>query len=281
MSTHSHYFKKYEVTVDDAFVERYANLYMNLRSNDSSVKFATDLKQDPKFQGLDVSTTKLEEIVMKYSKPIRNVSSKVRDIYRSDLGELLLTYYFEKGIGTIFRGEDVFVIPIKNIMDRETNDFPGRGIDLIGYRPGAKPTLLLGEAKVSDQKNNPPSVVHTTKDSLYLTQQKYRNDKQYLLRKLANYVKKLSDDHRYAFSIILIGLELERSDLYEMVYGCLLVRDTQCVNESKDFGKLKDNAADFEPGVVHFVIPTFDKPIEETVNLFQSKVDEIVSKGGV
>lgn len=73
----------------------------------------------------------------------------LNDIYRSDLGELLMTYYFEEKIGEDKR----YVIPLKNISSRELAQLPGRSLDAIGYRiDNGLFNILLGEAKVSEQK---------------------------------------------------------------------------------------------------------------------------------
>ena len=79
-------------------------------------------------------------------REIGEVPSIINDIYRSDLGEILTTYYFEEKLP---EGER-FIIPLKNISMRERFDMPGRGIDAIGYRleEDGKIELLLSEAKV-------------------------------------------------------------------------------------------------------------------------------------
>ena len=49
------------------------------------------------------------------------------------------------------------------------------------------------------------------------------------------------------------------------------------VNEATDYGKVKTNEKDFEPGKVHFSILSFkDKSIDETVDLFYKKVQELI-----
>ena len=66
------------------------------------------------------------------------------------------------------------------------------------------------------------------------------------------------------------------SDKYEVTYGCGLVRDFNCVDESKDFGKMKALDHEFKPGNVEFVIFSFtEKTIDETVELFYQKVKEL------
>ena len=67
-----------------------------------------------------------------------------KDIIRSELGELLLTYYFEKKVAE----KERFSIPIKLIEVKEVAGMASRGIDAIGFRKeGEKIHLLVGEAK--------------------------------------------------------------------------------------------------------------------------------------
>jgi hypothetical protein len=95
------------------------------------------------------------------------------DIYRSDLGELLLTYYFEEKLPQNER----FIIPYKNIPNRELASQPGRGLDAIGYRLNKdRIQLLVGEGKVSFQQKNPPDVVDYNKDSIYHIQKKFKDN---------------------------------------------------------------------------------------------------------
>ena len=107
----------------------------------------------------------------------------LKDIYRSDLGELLTTYYFEEKVEENRR----FLIPLKNITYRERYDMPGKGIDAIGYRMDkSKTNILIGEAKVSTQKSNPPSVVDANKDSIYQTQKTYHDNEEIVVQRLSD-----------------------------------------------------------------------------------------------
>ena len=54
------------------------------------------------------------------------------------------------------------------------------------------------------------------------------------------------------------------------------MRDYECVDETKDFGKMKTNASVFDPGNIHFAILSFTKEtIESTIDLFYKKVREL------
>jgi hypothetical protein len=235
------------------------------------------LDTDPRFKNLGFSTDQLKEVIRKNTKPERvaKVGRKKgvhRDIYRSDLGELLLTVYFEECVGD----EKCFVIPIKNIWDRELNDLPGRGFDTVGYKVNSKGIkLLLGESKVSSEDKNPPQVVDQSDDSIYKSQLKNHKDKGYLTKRLSNYVKKVSSDHVEHLGTVLLCIEAGMSDEYEVVYGCCLIREKSYLNEKKDFGKLKINVKEFDPHKVHFALISFDKKLEDVVDLFHKKVEEL------
>ncbi len=76
----------------------------------------------------------------------------------------------------------------------------------------------------------------------------------------------------------IICLEHKFEDKIDITYGCTLIRDFECVNEDSDFGKMKSEQINFEPGKVHFSILSFkDKTIEETVKMFYEKVQQLIS----
>ena len=270
-----HIFKKIDLEITDTSIEYYARKYLELRSR---IVFNPDsLSDDPRFKGFGFSTEKIKEIIQTNTIPRRESTEPFRDIYRSDLGELLLTAYFDREYPE--DGEEEYIIPLKNIWDRELNDLPGRGFDLVGYKElnDEKLELLLGEGKVSEAKSNPPGVVHSSDDSIYHTQKRYLDDKEEIIRKLSNHVKKLGSEDALPFNIIICALETGKDESYQIVYGCCLVRDNECVDGERDFGKLKSKKEEFEPGKVHFVMPTFDNSIMDTVNRFHSIVQTLNS----
>ena len=271
----THQFKYYDIPVTDDTIEALARKYVDFRSE--APKLPEDLEENPIFKNLGFDTNKIKDLIRNNTIPIRNTDGAVmRDIYRSDLGELLMTLYFDYQETDICDGES-FIIPIKNIWDREHNDMPGRGVDLIGYKlDGDSRQLLIGEAKVSHEKQNPPAVVNTSNDSIYNNHKKNATDRTYLTRRLANFIKKVDGEAAKNFSLILLGLTMPNvPGLYEIVYGCCLIRDKDCFKDNDDYGKLQTNMKEFEPGKVYFIIPVFDKPIEDTVNLFHEKVESL------
>ena len=274
------YFDKIDVRVFDKFIEKFATRYIEQRTKMSSA-ISNESLTLAKSLDCEFDVDNLLEIIKRNStaKDFDREAGKqpevLKDIYRSDLGELLTTYYFEEKVEENRR----FMIPLKNITYRERYDMPGRGIDAIGYRMDkSKTNILIGEAKVSAQKSNPPSVVDANKDSIYQTQKTYHDNEEIVVQRLSDYVRRLSasSEHFIAIAGVVINMTKGNSDKYEITYGCGLVRDFNCVDESKDFGKMKSLVHEFEPGNVEFVIFSFtEKTIDETVELFYQKVKEL------
>ena len=270
-------YKYFEVKVFDAFIDKFAARYVQQRSrmDQEAIERATALDC-----GMDIST--LQRIIRSNScyvdaeREAGRTPSPLNDIYRSDLGELLTTYYFEEKLP---EGER-YIIPLKNISERERYDMPGRGLDAIGYRVEADGsyTLLLSETKVSSEKRNPPQVVDVKEDSIYNTQKKHHDDLPMVLQRLTDYVRKLSaEEGLLVIGCIVIMMENGQLDKMHITYGCGLVRDTTCGDKERDFGKMKTNVEEFRPGEVDFAVFSFtQKTIEETVDLFYRKVREIV-----
>ena len=273
---HTH--KKIDIKVYDAFIQKFAEKYLEQRSQ-TQFDFST-IGEQALFKNLGFGTEALQKIIAQKSIPIDTKREKglqpdvFNDIYRSDLGELLMTYYFEEKLP---EGER-FVIPLKNITFRERAEFPGRGMDAIGYKfSDGYVEILLGEAKVSADKKSPPAVVHSNEDSLYKTQLKHKNDIPLVIQRLSDYARRLNTTDASIIAFAIICLQQNDSDKYSITYGCTLIRDYTCVNETSDFGKLKSNVTEFEPEKVHFSILSFNnKSIEETVNMFYQKVQELI-----
>jgi hypothetical protein len=274
-------YRKYDVRVFDKFIDKFAQKYIEQRSSFSQIPI-DDLMKAAESIGTGFDLSQIKSILDKnavYKDPIREngqIPSPLRDIYRSDMGELLTTYYFEEKLGEAER----YIIPTKNISTRERYDMPGRGIDSIGYRidKDGRVTLLLAEAKVSNEKRNPPSVVDKGDDSLYKSLKRYHDNFQIIEQRLSEYVKGLEgDDLRLVLSVI-VNIENSNTGDFNITYGCGLVRDFTCVNEEKDYGKIKSGESQFLPGEVHFVIFSFtEATIESTIELFYNKVNELAN----
>lgn len=271
-------FKKIDVRVFDEFVEKFAKRYVEQRSALSPGTIDEVLKiSEGLGTGFNLSQikniVKSNAVFIDSEREEGNKPNPLNDIYRSDLGELLTTYYFEEKLDERSR----YVIPAKNISTRERYDMPGRGIDAIGYRIKDNGTyeLLIAEAKVSEQKHNPPSVVDKTEDSIYKIHKNYHDDIDKLKQRLVEFSKNLRGDDLAIVMFIILDIE-SKTNKCEITYGCGLVRDYECVDKTKDFGKMKTNACEFDPGNIHFVILSFTKEtIESTIDLFYKKVREL------
>lgn len=275
-----HKHKKIDIQVIDSFIKKFAEMYLKQRSH---TQFdLSSINEQVLYKNLGFGTDALKQIITKNTIPIdKNREqgldpSVLNDIYRSDLGELLMTYYFEEKLP---EGER-FIIPLKNITFRERAELPGRGLDAIGYKKSGdtQVEILLGEAKVSADKKSPPPVVDSKKDSIYNTQINYKNEIPIVLQRLSDYARRLNAKDAEILGFAIISIEHQLTDNFSISYGCTLVRDHTCVNEESDFGKMKTNQSDFEPGRVHFSILSFsDKTIKDAVDLFYQKIQELIA----
>ena len=275
-----HIYKKLDIEASDSFIQKYAEKYLELRSQ-TKIDL-NSINEKVLYDEIGFSTEVLKRIITKNAVPIDKKREQglepaiLNDIYRSDLGELLMTHYFEEDLPELER----FIIPLKNITFRELAELPGRGLDTIGYKcSDGKVEILLGEAKVSEDKKSPPAVVDSNKDSLYKTHLKHKNDIPIVIQKLSNYMRRLNVKDTVIIGAAIISLEHNLKNENILTYGCTLIRDYTCVNEEDDFGKLKLNKTEFEPGKVHFSILSFNnKNIKETVDLFYKKVQELINE---
>jgi len=274
----THRYKKIDINVFDAFIQKFAEKYLEQRSQ-TQFDYNT-INEKVLYENLGFGTDTLKQIISKNAVPVdfkreqKIQPAILNDIYRSDLGELLMTYYFEEKLPESER----FVIPLKNITFRERAELPGRGLDAIGYKYyEGKVEILLGEAKVSADKNSPPAVVDSTNDSLYETQLKHKKDVPMVIQRLSDYARRLNSTDATIIGFAIISLERNLTDKYSVTYGCTLIRDNTCLNETSDYGKVKSDAKTFEPGKIHFSILSFsNKSIQETVDLFYQKVQELI-----
>lgn len=268
---------KHDVRVFDKFIEKFARKYIEQRSA-SKIPDIDDILSTAESIGSGFDLSQIKSVVQRnsvYVDPIREAGKTpqaVKDIYRSDLGELLTTYYFEEKLDE----KERYIIPAKNISTRERYDMPGRGIDAIGYRihEDGQTELLIAEAKVSGQQANPPSVVDSADDSIYKSLKNYHDHHEILEQRLVEHLKYVPQNEMMAILCFVIDIENGKTPV--ITYGCGLVRDHTCVDEALDFGKMKQNATDFGTGNIHFAIFSFtEETIESTVDLFYKKVMEL------
>ncbi len=270
---------KHDIKVMDSFIDKFAHKYIEQRSQTNADISSLSNSQMFKTSGFDTSL--LEGIITQNSvahdfKREQGLTPNVlQDIYRSDLGELLMTYYFEDKLDINSR----YVIPLKNITYRERDDMPGRGLDAIGYKVNDDQLdILLGEAKVSaDNKKHPPAVVDKNSDSIYLTQKKYNDNLDIVVRRLSDYCRRLDAKNAKIIGLAILNIDSKKTEAYSITFGCTLIRDFTCVDFKNDFGKMKSNSEIFNPNKIHFSIMSFtEKEIEQTVQLFYKKVQELI-----
>lgn len=274
----SNIYKKIDIKVFDKFIEKFAKKYVDQRSALAPVTIDEMVKMSEGLgTGFDLSqiksVVKHNSVFIDPTREDGNKPNPINDIYRSDLGELLTTYYFEEKLDESNR----YIIPAKNISTRERYDMPGRGIDAIGFRikEDGSYELLIAEAKVSGQKQNPPSVVDSTNDSIYKTHKNYHDNPEVLEQRLVEFSKNLRGNDLYIVCCIIMDIE-QKTGKCSITYGCGLVRDYTCVDGTKDFGKMQTNASEFDPGDIHFAILSFtEETIDNTIDLFYKKVREI------
>lgn len=273
----AHKFVKEDITVSDKFILKFSEMYIKQRSE---TRFAYNKIDDSLlFQRHGFDSTQLKKIIKQNSVAedlIREAGNThktvLTDIYRSDLGELLLTYYFEDKLP----GEEKFIIPHKNITNRELAAQPGRGLDAVGYRiDNDRISLMVGEGKVSHQKKNPPQVVDYNNDSIFNTQTKFKNNRDLLVNRLSDYSRNLTDEAAEKIGLVLLLLDFGRESEFDLVFGCALIRDVSCVKINEDYGKFYTQQTDFDPHHITFCILNFDKGIDETIDLFYEKVQEL------
>ncbi len=269
---------KHDVNVMDSFIDKFARKYIEQRSQTNTDLSSLSNNQIFKTSGFDTSL--LEGIITRnsvaheFKREEGKTPSVLQDIYRSDLGELLMTYYFEEKLNENFR----YVIPLKNITYRERDDMPGRGIDAVGYKINDnKIDILFGEAKVSAQKKNPPAIVDKKDDSIYATQKKYNDNLDIVVRRLSDYCRRLDAKNAEIIGLAILNIDSKKTVAYSITFGCTLIRDFTCVDSKNDFGKMKSNSEGFNPNKIHFSILSFTKKeIEQTVQLFYEKVQELI-----
>lgn len=273
----AHRFIKEDISVSDKFIVKFSEMYIKQRSE---TRFSYDsIDENLLYQKHGFDSTQLKRIITKNSVATDLTreagllhKSVLTDIYRSDLGEMLLTYYFESKLPQ----DERFIIPYRNITNRELAAQPGRGLDAIGYREdNDRISLLIGEGKVSHQKQNPPAVVDYTKDSIYNTQIKFKNNKDLLINRLSDFCRNLTDDAAEKMGLVLLLLEFGRESEFDLVFGCALLRDVSCVKINEDYGKFYTQQTDFDPHNITFCVMNLDKNISETIELFYEKVQEL------
>ncbi len=271
------HFDTLDISVSDEFIDKFARLYISQRTE---LFFSIEELAKMGAFDCDFNVGDIMNVIKQYSVVSKRGSggnsSTLNDVIRSDMGELLTTYYFEEELDK----SRSFTIPLKNISYRERADMPGRGFDAIGYRlENDKIHVLMAEAKVSEEKNNPPAVVDKNKDSLYKSHKAHHDNIDVVYQQLTDYTRRLSARHASVFTRLFLHMAHGETDKYNFTYGCGLTRDYTCVDTDRDFGKMKSLSHEFEPGEIDFAIFVFkEKTISETIDLFYEKTRKLINE---
>ncbi len=194
------------------------------------------------------------------------------DTVRSDFGETLAAMLLSQEWGTKFGYQAV--------RDRETIHLPGRGIDIVGVElPTASSErlrLILGEVKVSSDRNSPPSVVDTKEDGLAKQHLAHLREHQVTSEKLWNTSRMVVDvDIRDRFLEAALYFEDALWDHLDVVCCAILVRPKGCYNAT-DFGNKLTSPDDYRPALIRFCILCISDTLDSTVDawLAEARADE-------
>jgi len=182
------------------------------------------------------------------------------DVVRSDLGEVLAYMVLENEFGT--------TVPFKLVRERELPGKPGRGIDAIGIEAGDPLTLVLCEAKVSDEDAHPPQVVDAGDQSIKKTLVHRLTDKTGTGDLIFAAATRTSDEGDRNL-LLAAGILWEEEDHGHLqVVGCgVLVRPTHRFHVS-DFGSLRTSPDTLKPAKVRLLLLTIDGELATTVDRF-------------
>jgi len=193
------------------------------------------------------------------------------DVVRSDFGEVWSYVVLEGSFSTMFG--------YKQVRDRESIQWPGRGIDAIGVEysdVSSKLALILVETKVSDEPASPPQVVDMAPDSLKAQHQTHLTEHDETCRKVWDVSRRaLKQDVRNLLFTAALYLQDRRWDKLDLVCCCFLVRSTD-VYQPSDFGSFRSSPSDYSPSLIRFLIMRIPGRVNEAVNSWYSKAMEQV-----
>lgn len=192
------------------------------------------------------------------------------DVVRADLGEVLTYMIFQAEYGTSFG--------YKQVRDRELIQFPGRGIDAVGFDPHEQRVILcLGEAKVSNAASSPPGVVDAADDSMRNQHLGHLADLQATANKLWDLGRRArSPAQQNLFFYAALCFENASLDDIDVIAGCVLVRPAARYATS-DFGTFRSTPADFSPANIRFLIIRIPDDVDVTVNAFVKAIAAVAA----
>ncbi len=212
-----------------------------------------------------LSTANILKRLKKATVPLRRADNF--DVVRSDFGEVLCYLLLEHQYGV--------ELGYKSVRDREIIQSPGRGIDALGFEDGENLTLVLGETKVSDDKESPPGVVDKSEDCLAKQHIAHLSDPEQTAKKLWNTSRHVADlKLRDKYMIAATMMEDGKLENLSIVGSCTLVRSQQYYTE-KDFGSFRKNPNAYEPARVRFLVVRLPEAIEVVVKKWYKIVQEL------
>jgi hypothetical protein len=228
---------------DKDWIERVAEAYRELRTEQRLPDPSPEML--PALNGVDVlDPARIQKLLIESQIAKRRGGNF--DVLRSDLAEVLMGI-----IGADLGG---YSYGYRSIRDRESAAQPGRGIDQIGIRLADKTLhLMVGEAKLSNERRTPPKVVDDNDDSLSKTHRKKMQNRAELSERIDQAFRFCTDPETAAlFAAARMVLEAEH-DCLVLHLTSVMVRPKSLAS-STDFGSYADTPDQFSPGVVEFYI---------------------------
>ncbi len=258
-----HRYQVFSDSRDSAWLESVAKEYVALRMATASPLSEVSL------EGIDVlSVDHIRERLAQAVIPHRR--NGPLDVVRSDFGEVLLYALLE--------GEHGTRLGYKSVRDRELVQLSGRGIDAVGVEDCPEPgcvTLVLGEAKVSDEDRSPPRVVDTADDSLRKQHLSHLTNRGATADKIFDQSRHVADEEvRNRLIAAALLLEDERWDKLRIVACCALVRSDARFAPG-DFGTFRAAPSDYTPAAIRFLVVRLPESVEDTVTKWHQIIQRL------
>lgn len=156
------------------------------------------------------------------------------DVQRSEFGEIVASEVLKQVFGTL--------IPASRIAHKEIPDQQTRGADVMGLEGVelARPTLVVGEVKGSQDRKSPPSVVGEMVSKL----EALSKNRRAMLQELV-WLRDYSDEEHAQICARIHTSFLLRKDYFEMVLSPLLVR-SDSTHQANDAGVFKSDPTRFK-----------------------------------
>jgi len=187
-------------------------------------------------------------------------------VVRSEFGEIIAQLALEKYFDT--------QIHLNRLKTKEKASLPTRGIDLLGVESDSEDlNLILGEVKVSEDKKNPPGVVHKPgkDDCLENKVPQLLASKDEIFEELAYYIEKVDAEHKEVYINIATNLSKDQSD--QVIIGVPFLLRAEEVFDMKDTGNLLDYEGS-EKRKVRFIIVKIKEDINEISKILYQRARE-------